>query len=388
MSQGEATWEGKGVSLGQIDAQLQRLWRATDSDWNGDGRRPDIRTSVLNLIVYAINEDCCERAQRAIDHLSGTHPSRAVIIVPGEGQGELSIDARLSVCSHGAYAEYRQVCSEQLVLTVHGQASQHLASVIYPLLAPDLPVFLWWPGETPFHHHLYGQLRDIADRFIVDSSDFASPAHDLVGMAHAVHGSGSVCTFSDFNWARLAPWREMVAQFFDQEQFRPHLDQLQALSIECVPTKGSSTYDLPQALLLSGWLASRLGLHAVERRHHYELSLANGTRSLDVDIKVAPEASTAPVTIRLQTGVGAAQPAEFKVSLDRASGHVTATAALAGQPPLLHKATMIERDEGQLLFEELKVFGRDRVYEQALLCASNMLDPTYHRQPVKGSLLA
>src|SRR5581483_11557460 len=58
-------WEGKAVSLGQIDAQLQRLWRSAGSDWDG-GRGPDVRTSVLNLIVYAHNEACANRASKAI----------------------------------------------------------------------------------------------------------------------------------------------------------------------------------------------------------------------------------------------------------------------------------------------------------------------------------
>src|SRR5579862_9659334 len=96
---GAATWQGTGVSLGEIDKQLQRLWRAADSLWDGEGRRPDIRTSVLNLIVYARNEDCCGRAQAAIDHLSGTHPSRALIVIPGDPHGELTIDAQCSIVS-------------------------------------------------------------------------------------------------------------------------------------------------------------------------------------------------------------------------------------------------------------------------------------------------
>ena len=118
VSTGAATWEGNTVSLGQIDGQLQRLWNAADTEWDGDGPRPDIRTSVLNLIAYAPDEACCERTTMALEQLSGTHPSRAIIIVPGNSHAESSIDCRMSIHSHGAYAEYRQVCSEQ-------QASVH-----------------------------------------------------------------------------------------------------------------------------------------------------------------------------------------------------------------------------------------------------------------------
>lgn len=388
---GEASWEGKNVSLGQIDGQLQRLYRAADSEWNGDGPRPDIRASVLNLIVYAPNQDCCDRTTAALEHLSGTHPSRAVIIIPGNAQGDTSIDARLSIHSHGAYAEFRQVCSEQIVLWVHGQASQHLASVVIPLLAPDLPVFLWWPGETPFHHHVYGQLREVADRFVVDSSDFSSPAQDLVAMSHSVHAAGVDTAFSDFNWARLAPWRDQVASFFDQPQLRPYLDRLQGVDIECAAINDNCSFDLPQALLLSGWIASSLGLRADQRElsdQRLTMRLANGTHGVGVDITVASPGSSQPVTVSLQAaGRDDEPPARFTFALDRSTGQVSATAALEGQPPLVRKTILLDREESHLLFQELEVFGHDDAYEKALSTASHMLDPNYHRELVKGSLL-
>jgi glucose-6-phosphate dehydrogenase assembly protein OpcA len=388
---GVAAWEGKGVSLGQIDGQLQRLYRAADSEWNGDGPRPDIRASVLNLIVYAPNQECCDRTTSALEHLSGTHPSRAIIIVPGDTHGDPSLDCRLSIHSQGAYAEFRQVCSEQIVLWVHGQAGHHLASIVMPLLAPDLPVFLWWPGETPFHHHVYGQLREIADRFIVDSSDFGAPADDLVAMAHSVHAAGERTAFSDFNWARLAPWREMLASFFDMPRFRPYLDRLHGVNIECAATNDGCSFDLPQALLLSGWIASSLGLRADQRQldeNHLALRLANGTHGVGVDITLAPRGSAEPVTVSLQAdGRESDPPAQFTFSLDRVSGQVSATATLDGSAPILRKVTMLDREESQLLFQELEVFGHDAPYEHALMAASHMLDPNYHRELVKGSLL-
>jgi len=388
MSNGEATWEGKAVSLGQIDGQLQRLWRAADSQWDGEGRRPDIRTSVLNLVVYAITEDCEERAAAAIEHLAGTHPSRAIIIVPGRSNDEPSIDARLSIKSHGAYAEFRQVCSEQIALTVHGPASQHMASIVEPLLAPDLPVFLWWPGETPFHHHVYPQLRGLADRFIVDSSDFEKPEVDLVTMAHAVRVAGKACAFSDFNWARLEPWRNIIAQFFDVPEFRPYLDRLTGLWVEASPAEEGVAHVVPQVLLLGGWLCSALGLHAEQRSlgpERFEMLLANGTRKVNVDIRLRRSHGDAPIIIRLQAAGD--PPAEFGLRVDAKSGQVTATATLGSAEPVVHKTTSLEREEAHILFHELEMFGHDPQYEEALIAASNMLDPNYRYEPIKGSLL-
>jgi glucose-6-phosphate dehydrogenase assembly protein OpcA len=388
---GAATWEGKGVSLGKIDAELQRLWRAADSQWNGDGPRPDIRTSVLNLIVYAPDQACCDRTTAALEQLSGTHPSRAIIIVPGTPHdGDTGIDCRLSIHSHGAYAEFRQVCSEQLVLWVHGQASHHLASVVMPLLAPDLPVVLWWPGETPFHHHVYGQLREVADRFIVDSSDFGDPVRDLVAMAHSVHATGHRTAFSDFNWARLAPWRDLLASIFDVPRLRPYLERLRSVQIECAAERDRCSLDLPRALLLGGWLASSLGLHADRRQlgdKKLTLHLANDARGVSVDITLA-DAGAKPVILKLRAdGRDPDPPAELVLSIDRQTGCVLATASLNGGPPIMRKTAVIDREEGRLLFEELEDFGHDSQYEKALSAASTMLDPNYRRELVKGSLL-
>ncbi|HEX6511257.1 MAG TPA: glucose-6-phosphate dehydrogenase assembly protein OpcA [Chloroflexota bacterium] len=391
MTQPAAVWEGKGVSLGQLDSQLQRLYQQADSQFDSNGHRADIRTSVLNLVVYAPNEECCVRTTAAMEHLSGTHPSRAIVIVPGTSHGDPAIDCRLSIHSHGAYAEYRQICSEQMVLYVHGPVSQHLASVVQPLLAPDLPVFVWWPGEAPFHHHVYGQLRELADRFIVDSSDFANPVQDLVAMSHAVHAAGVKTAFSDFNWTRLAPWRERIAQFFDRAQNRAYLDRLKVIWIECAPTRSGSAHIQPLVLLLGGWLASSLGLHAEKRQlsqDHYELALGDGVRQLHLNIRVAPPRDDPMVRIRLEAPAGGDMPAaEFSVAADGAEGQVTVATRFAGTEASSRRIKLAPRSEADVLFDQLEIFRHEPAYEAALSSAASMLDPSYHRELVKGSLL-
>ncbi|HEU0167146.1 MAG TPA: glucose-6-phosphate dehydrogenase assembly protein OpcA [Chloroflexota bacterium] len=381
-----ATWEGKAVSLGEIEGELQRLWRAADTHWQGDGRRPDIRTSVLNLIVYAHNRGCVERATAAIRHLSGTHPSRALIIEPGDARGEPSIDAELSIISQGSYAEFGQVCSEEMVLKVNGPSSHHLTSVIIPLLAPDLPVFVWWPGETPFHHHIYAQLRELADRFVVDSSDFAKPADDIVGLAHAAHFADR-CAFSDFNWARLGPWREAIAAFFDPPEARACADRLRHLEIDIPAERSPNGLDLPRALLLTGWLASTLGFAPAKRDDEagqYAWQLAGGSSQLLVRVNVGAPATK--LTLQAPAGPGAGG-ATFALSVDEDT-HLTATSALNSSQPAVRNSLLPEHEEGALLFQELELFRHDTAFESALVTASRLLDPRPQSSQARGSLLA
>ncbi len=388
MSPNEASWEGSGVTVGQIETELQRLWRASDSDWNGEGRRPDIRTSVLNLVVYARNDDCRDRAVNAIEQLSGTHPSRSILIVAGNRSAPASIDARLTLQSHGAYAEFRQVCSEQLELRVHGPAMNHVASVALPLLAPDLPVFVWWPGEAPFGHSIFAQLRDAADRFMVDSSDFAKPSQEMA-LLHRAVGSSTSCVFSDFNWPRLAAWRELVAQLFDEPALLPYLQRLRAVWIECAPPQSpsASMHDVPQAMLLSGWLGSSLGLQPSELKigtDHYALQLASEGRQGTLDVQVSSTSTGQSLAVRMiADAVGDLPSAEFSIALDRKTDQITSTVKMAGADPTVRRSVLPERDEGQLLFSELETFQRDEAYEQALAAAAQTVEPR-QREAVRG----
>ena len=54
----------------------------------------------------------------------------------------------------------------------------------------------------------------------------------------------------DLAFLRLAPWQDMIAQFFDDPALREDLFSLTALEIE----SGSAA----EALYLAGWLGSRL----------------------------------------------------------------------------------------------------------------------------------
>lgn len=387
MNPSEATWAATGVKVGAIESQLQRLWTMADDTWNGEGRRPDIRTSVLNLVIYAPDAETADRVISNIESLAGGHPLRTILLTPGKPHGEASIDANVSIKTRGAYAEYRQVCSEQLLLTIHGQAGHHIDSVVLPLLAPDLPLFVWWPGETPFRQHAFVQLRDAANRFIVDSDDFARYQTELVEMAHAVHVGRRHCAFSDFNWSRLNRWREMISQFFDPPQFRPFLNQLSTVEFECDTAAGGFS-SRAQAMLLAGWLASRLGLRPVERRlepDRHVFTLGNTQRTLTLHFHFH-EPGAKPKAVPLVKMV-CSGPAKAEFTLHRAApgAVVTAVSTADGIDPLSRQVAVTEADMVQLLYQELEMFHHDTNFEETIDRTALLLDPGHQR--VRGSMV-
>ena len=61
---------------------------------------------------------------------------------------------------------------EVIWLRLRGAMAAAPASLVLPLALSDLPVFLRWRGEPPFGAPHFEQLVDIADRLVVDSSEW------------------------------------------------------------------------------------------------------------------------------------------------------------------------------------------------------------------------
>ena len=160
-------WSGVDVTISAVDAELAHLRRETV----GDDGQPHQRTSVMTHIAW-VPPDWVEAAERTLEGLGERHPSRTVILVPIPDEPD-GIDARLSVRSFPVGD--RAVSSEVIELTLRGERSCAPASVVLPLTISDLPVFLRWRGEPLFGETQWEQLVGVADRVIVDSSEWAEP---------------------------------------------------------------------------------------------------------------------------------------------------------------------------------------------------------------------
>ena len=69
------------------------------------------------------------------------HPSRILLVVTGSGPARPSLDAEVRI-GEGTPGEV-------VVIRMRGAVADHPASVIRPLLLPDSPVVIWWPGKAP-----------------------------------------------------------------------------------------------------------------------------------------------------------------------------------------------------------------------------------------------
>ena len=385
-------WEARDTSVHAIAAHLATLWDPPARlDDRGDPLvtekgLPHARASVLNLIVTVVDDAAADRIVNTLLDLGIRHPSRAIVLVPQHGAGMEPLDARISTHCHET-GEGERVCYEEVVLTVRGEAAEHLSGIVAPLLIHDLPTHVWWPGDPPFNDAVFDQLVEMGDRVLFDSSDFGDLLGGLRRLGSLRHSSG----VGDLAWERLAWWQELTAQFFDAPRFRRYLPNLSRLLISyAVPADvgasgGDSTDAAPgvsspmaQALLYAGWIATRLGW----RRYRTIESLRDGSFALTlegrhemIDLALRPEPTGTVragelMSVRLRS-LGETGAAEFII--DRADQVAIVATNADGMTAFLRRLAMETPREAELLSAQLTEDVVDPIYEDALRAAAIIL---------------
>jgi glucose-6-phosphate dehydrogenase assembly protein OpcA len=158
--------------------------------------------------VAWVPEQWVEAAEDVLAGLAERHPSRTIVLVP-EPEADDGIEASVEVDCYPV-GEDRKVSMETIRLKLCGRRMRAPASVVEPLLLPDLPVFLRWRGLPPFGEQPFEQLVDTVDRLIVDSTEWAglpAPYARLVEIFDRV-------AVSDIAWARTSRWRMELASLW------------------------------------------------------------------------------------------------------------------------------------------------------------------------------
>lgn len=197
---------------------------------------------VLTLIVAAHATDNIEEIIEATAQASHEHPSRVLVLITSEGTGgEHVFDGEIRLGGHAG-------ASEIIVMKMAGEVTEHCSCVVTPLLLPDTPVVVWWPGTAPTDV-ASSRLGSLAQRRITDCRH-GRPGALYERRNHYAPGD------SDISWARLTPWRGVLASTLDQP---PHTAVTRAA---VYGDPGDPAVDLA-----AGWLADRFRI-PVERHGH------------------------------------------------------------------------------------------------------------------------
>jgi glucose-6-phosphate dehydrogenase assembly protein OpcA len=220
------------TALGSI-AEIERELGAQRMSESGE---PMQRTSVMTHLAW-VPEQWVEAAEDVLAGLAERHPSRTIVLVP-EPDADDGLEANVEVDCYPV-GEDRKVSMETIRLKLCGKRAQAPASVVAPLLLPDLPVFLRWRGLPPFGDRCFDQLVDTVDRLIVDSTEWAGLPEPYERLAEIFDR----VAVSDIAWARTSRWRPHLATLW------PRIADVSRMKV-----KGTEA----QAHLLAGWLRSRL----------------------------------------------------------------------------------------------------------------------------------
>jgi len=266
---------------------------------------------VLTLVIVTDDGDPTEQAIEAANDASREHPCRVLVLARGIKRAAARLDAQIRVGGDAG-------ASEVVVLRMYGPLADQGASVTVPLLLPDAPVVVWWPGEAPAVP-ADDPVGRLAQRRITDCAVARNPIKALA-QRRASYAAGD----TDLAWPRLTLWRGLLAAALDQP---PHED------VTRVVVAGAA--DSPSTDLIAGWLAAKLDVPVTRNRADVEGGLES---------------------VRLVRRSG-------EVALARPDGKV-GVLTQPGQPE--RRMALQRRPLRDCLSEELRRLDPDEIYQEAL----------------------
>jgi glucose-6-phosphate dehydrogenase assembly protein OpcA len=265
---------------------------------------------MVGTIVVVVDEASHHDAMKAANEAGREHPSRVLVAILRPGRGAPGLDAEVRV-GEG-------IPGEAVLLRLHGELAKVPESVVTPLLLPDSPVIVWWPGGGPKVPD-DDPLGRLGRRRVTDAAATRRSSVDFTARAEGYEPGDT-----DFAWTRLTGWRALMAAALDQYPTK-------VTGAEVISAKGN-----PSADLMAAWLQCRLGV-PVEQKN----SRGPGITA-----------------VRMFTPSG-------PIALTRPDGAV-ATFSIPGQPD--RPVALKRRTTSELLSEELRRLDPDDVYASTLAC--------------------
>jgi glucose-6-phosphate dehydrogenase assembly protein OpcA len=324
----EDVWSESSTTPDAIDAALRELLRERHA------ANPSLAPArVLNLVVVVDRDWKGEIANR-LQRVGRYHASRTVLCTVEEGRTTLDARAVMSYNEPGGGAGL-SVIHEEVEIDMGPEHLAHLETIIDPVVVDELPTMLWSPHG---HDEAVTAVLDLTDVILLDSDDLLETPDAFERATGLLRGAYVV----DLAWLRTTPWRERIAALFDPPDRRAVLGRISRVVVR--HREGSAA----SALLLGGWLCSRLGWR-------------NG--GVPVDLEPADQDTPGLAGVTIQCGD------QFCLSLDRGPGGLRAHEQLDGRE---HTWRILgaSRGEGGILGEGVRqALLRDPTYGPALSAA-------------------
>lgn len=332
------------VEPAAIERELEGLWISMPRTGDTASASMTMRTVMANLVAVGGSDQETTRAVEVIGNVIGRNPCRVILVTSEPDIDPPELSAEVAVICQESETCRCCVCCDQIRLTARGIMANNLPSLAASLLAPDLPVVVWWP-KPPFDRKDFLLFAKQAERVIVDSAGYTEG--DLRALARFVEQSRQMdVAVSDLNWGRLTPCRQLFAQFFDSMECRDHLTMIGEVRVEGHASTGR---------FLAGWLKAQMDKsgHLLPRER----------------IRLI---STDPAGFSFRSLVMTCAGGGNTFTVTRANDCTLEARTKLGAQTRSHvvKASCPSVDE--LLTDEITLSGRDAVFEAALAAAAEL----------------
>jgi glucose-6-phosphate dehydrogenase assembly protein OpcA len=237
----------------QILKGLSKLWTSLGQEEKQQGKPTVLRACAMTLIIATDEPDGGFAASQMISELMHEHPGRGIVIAVSD-KAEHDIEARVLAQCWKPFGKAQQICCEQIEITTRPDSWPNVGPTLIGLTAADLPVILWCrhraalsPMATRRQISGLEAVMNLSTKVIVDTrGEELKTAFDLVAEWRA---KGRLV--ADLEWTRLTPWRQPLAQLFDNASRANKLSSFHAIEIAHAGESPSSS-----VYYAAAWLAA------------------------------------------------------------------------------------------------------------------------------------
>jgi glucose-6-phosphate dehydrogenase assembly protein OpcA len=350
----EGVWSAQDTSPAAVEAALRQLLaqRHEESDAYVPAR-------VLNLIAI-VDREWKGEVHNRLERVGRFHASRTILCAIEQRRTTLDAFATMSA-DHDPKPGEIVALEERVELDLGPAHLKRLATIVDPLLVPDLITLVWSPHQ---YDEAVDELLSLAQVVLIDTVTSPEPSAALRRSAELCKSAYVV----DLAWVRSMPWRERIAATFDPPEWRPLLDEIESMTVRHHDESTTA------AVLMLGWLATRLGWDLPspfeqDSAGTLQCSRARTGDGREIELRLEPAPQNVPGLAGVSIDAGG-----NALSLDRGPGGLAAKRRTASGRESSWVVLGASRGEAGILGEGIRqALLRDPTYAPALHAATAML---------------
>ncbi len=301
----------------KILKELGELWTTMSKPEPGEGTPEGgvLRACAMTLIAIVDDADDSQDLGETLASLMKDHPSRAIVIRLAEKPDIL--EGRVFAQCWMPFGHRRQICCEQVEITVSANRLEDIPPIVSPITVPDLPCTVWVKTASMPESAAAQKVLALGNRIILDSNRAGK-----AGIATLRKCLDRGFLVGDLAWTRITEVRELLAQMIEGVR----LEQIESAAVDYCSAQPTA-----DVLYLAGWIESIYPGRRVALRH------VEGSGNIR-EVRIEPG-----IQVNLSGGC-----ADFR--LGRLKEH----------------ASFHGGGDYDLLNEELRIAVHDRVFERVL----------------------